>query len=189
MVRKDNPDRQDWQRIYAIYLRYFESVGDSAKHWGPLHENFLYEYGLTKASSYMTEKEKRELYRRLNEWIHSVNEGANNPAEKIRKHIELDLSELTASLKKIQQNALINTKALRIRDRTENLISKTSFWIPRKHREAIVGDILEDCRELRELDKSEWRIRIHIIWQLVWAFILLRPTALMDALKRILSTK
>ena len=71
----------------------------------------------------------------------------------------------------------------------ENLLKSWSYWIPRTYREAIVGDILEDCHELRALGKSEWRIRIHIIWQLAWALILLRPAAFMDALKRILSTK
>lgn len=83
----------------------------------------------------------------------------------------------------------VRTEELGLASETERRIGSLAYWIPRKYREAIVGDVLEDCRELRELGKSEWRIRIHVIWQLVWALILLRPTALMDALKRILSTK
>lgn len=73
--------------------------------------------------------------------------------------------------------------------RTKNWLVTLSFWIPRKYREAIVGDIIEDCHELRALGKSEWRIRIHVIWQVIIALILLRPVALMDAFKRIWSTK
>jgi hypothetical protein len=71
----------------------------------------------------------------------------------------------------------------------EKWLINLSYWIPRKYREAITGDILEDCRELRVVGKSEWRIRIHVIWQLAWALILLRPSALVDVLKRVLSTK
>lgn len=72
---------------------------------------------------------------------------------------------------------------------TEKWLTSLSYWFPRKHREVIVGDLLEDCHELRALGKSEWRIRIHVIWQLALALIMLRPAALMEALKRILSTK
>jgi len=109
--------------------------------------------------------------------------------EQRKFHRRLIESEIKTEIKKVIKNTLINAGTLRIRDKTENLISKTSFWIPRKYREAIVGDILEDCHELRALGKSEWRIRIHIIWQLIIGLILLRPTVLVDALKRMLSTK
>jgi hypothetical protein len=80
-------------------------------------------------------------------------------------------------------------KAIIAKKKTEKWFRSLAFWLPRKYREPIVGDIMEDCHELRALGKSEWRIRIHVIWQLAWALILLRPVALMDALKRMLSTK
>lgn len=72
---------------------------------------------------------------------------------------------------------------------TEKWLGSLAYWIPRKYREPLVGDIMEDCCELRALGKSEWRIRIHVVWQLVIALIMLRPTAIMDALKRMWSTK
>lgn len=75
------------------------------------------------------------------------------------------------------------------RKTTKEWLISVSFWIPRKYREAIVGDIMEDYHELRALGKSERRIRIHVIWQLVIALILLRSTSIMDAFKRIWSTK
>ncbi len=71
----------------------------------------------------------------------------------------------------------------------EEWLINLSFWIPREYREAIIGDILEDCHELRTLGKSEERVRFHIIWQLVFTLILLQPVVLIKTLKQILSTK
>jgi len=71
----------------------------------------------------------------------------------------------------------------------EKWIVSVSFWIPRKYREGIVGDILEDCYEQRGLGKSERRIWVHVLWQLVIALVLLWPASIKYTLSRIWHTK
>lgn len=61
------------------------------------------------------------------------------------------------------------------------------WWIPRKHRGPIVGDILEDCHEMRELGCGEWRIFIQVIWQWAIAIATLIPTAIFGSIWRIFS--
>lgn len=68
------------------------------------------------------------------------------------------------------------------RRKAEQSLASLSFWIPRRHREAIIGDIREDCAELRLLGKSEWRIRLHVIWQLAICLLTMWPAALKAAL-------
>ncbi len=97
--------------------------------------------------------------------------------------------------KKIPENASVDVvekkdhSIRKVAEKTKKKLVSTSYLIPRKYREAIVGDIMEDCNELRALGKSEWIIRLHLIWQLAIALIMLRPIAIMDAFKRIWSTK
>ena len=45
---------------------------------------------------------------------------------------------------------------------SEKWLISLSFWIPRRFREAVVGDILEDCRDMRSCGYSERRIQIHV---------------------------
>jgi len=118
-----------------------------------------------------------------------LTEKVDAPIEKLQEEIRGLISSKITVVNKVLKDISANIEELRSRNRTKDLIIKTSFWIPRKYREAIVGDIMEDCHELRVLGKSEWRIRIHVIWQLAIALILLRPTALVDAFKRIWSMK
>ncbi len=68
--------------------------------------------------------------------------------------------------------------------RPEHLLFAMSFWIPRKYREALVGDIMEDCQELRSLGKSKRRIFVHIFWQLAVVVVTLLPANIFSALKR-----
>lgn len=57
----------------------------------------------------------------------------------------------------------------------ETRLISLSFWVPRKYREAITGDILEDCHDMRELGFAEQRILAHVLWQFAWAVIRLWP--------------
>lgn len=66
--------------------------------------------------------------------------------------------------------------------RAERWLTSLSFWIPRRHREAIVGDLREDCAELRNLGMSERRLRVHVIWQLAICLFRLWPPALKAAI-------
>ncbi len=61
------------------------------------------------------------------------------------------------------------------------------WWIPRKYRGAIVGDILEDCHEMRETGCREWRIRIQVIWQWAISIVILIPAAVFGSILRIFS--
>jgi hypothetical protein len=66
--------------------------------------------------------------------------------------------------------------------RPERLLFAISFWVPRKYREALVGDIMEDCQELRNLDKGERRIFVHVFWQLAISLVTLLPASIFSGL-------
>ena len=72
-----------------------------------------------------------------------------------------------------------------LRPKAERWLINLSFWIPRKYREAITGDILEDCREMREKGFRERRICIHVLWQFAIAVIALWPEAMGSAVATI----
>ena len=61
------------------------------------------------------------------------------------------------------------------------------WWIPRKYRGAVVGDILEDCHEMREKGCGEWRIRIQVLWQWAIAFGTAVPAVMIATLWQIVS--
>ena len=71
----------------------------------------------------------------------------------------------------------------------ERWVISLSFWIPRPHRESLVGDLLEDCKELRQLHCWEWRIRIHVLWQFAICVVTLLPEALISKFIPSLSRK
>lgn len=88
--------------------------------------------------------------------------------------------------KDVRDNSLLLSEPQR---RVDKWIVSVSFWIPRKHREGIVGDILEDCYELRRLGKSERRIWLYVLLQFVTALVLLWPAYIKYTLSRIWHTK
>ena len=57
------------------------------------------------------------------------------------------------------------------RKRTDTLLRRRSFLVPRRHREAITGDIYEDVVDLREAGESERVIRFFVCWQFTWAVV------------------
>lgn len=61
------------------------------------------------------------------------------------------------------------------------------WWIPRKLRGPLIGDILEDCHQMREMNYSEWRIRTHVLWQWAIGVVTLVPVAIISAVWRIFS--
>jgi hypothetical protein len=66
-----------------------------------------------------------------------------------------------------------------------------AWFIPRKYRNEIMGDILEDCVEMREAGCTETRIKFHVVYQWLIAVIALVPTAvktsIVDAVKQVIS--
>ena len=73
----------------------------------------------------------------------------------------------------------------------ENWATAFGWFIPRKYRNDVIGDILEDCAEMREAGCTEGRIKFHVVYQWLIALITLLPTALKtsitDILKQVLS--
>ena len=65
--------------------------------------------------------------------------------------------------------------------KAENWAIALGWWIPRRHRADIIGDILEDCSEMRDKGCAEWRIRIQVIWQWVIAVWSLIPAAVVGS--------
>ena len=89
---------------------------------------------------------------------------------------------------------LASIKALIIcktKTRGENWTKVLGWFIPRKHRNHIVGDILEDCDEMREAGCTEKRIKFHVVYQWLIAVIILVPTAvktsIVDTVKQVIS--
>ena len=68
--------------------------------------------------------------------------------------------------------------------KAERWIVALGWWIPRKYRAAIVGDILEDCHEMREKGCGECRIRVQVLWQWAIAVLTLVPAAAVAAVWR-----
>jgi hypothetical protein len=60
---------------------------------------------------------------------------------------------------------------------TDRWMLSFSFWIPRRYRQAIMGDLIEDREDMRSLGKSEWRIRAHVVWQIAISALSLWPAA------------
>jgi hypothetical protein len=58
------------------------------------------------------------------------------------------------------------------------------WWIPRKYRGLVVGDILEDCHELRQGGSGELRIYVHVLWQWAIAVGALLPVAIIGTIWR-----
>lgn len=58
----------------------------------------------------------------------------------------------------------------------EGWATSLGWFIPRKYRGAVLGDIMEDCVEMRDKGCTERRIKIHVIFQWSIAVIMLVPT-------------
>jgi len=72
-------------------------------------------------------------------------------------------------------------------NKAENWAIALGWWIPRRHRADIIGDIIQDCSEMRDKGCSEWRIRIQVIWQWAIAVVSLIPAAVVGSVWRRLS--
>ena len=62
------------------------------------------------------------------------------------------------------------------------------WCFPRKYRDAIVGDILEDSYEMRESGLAESKIRAHVLWQCMISVVTLVPSSIVHAIRRLLRT-
>ncbi len=69
---------------------------------------------------------------------------------------------------------------------TEKWAILLGWCLPRKHRESIVGDILEDCHEMRKAGLVERRIRTHVLWQWLISVLTLITASVMGAIVRLL---
>ena len=62
------------------------------------------------------------------------------------------------------------------------------WWLPQEHRDAILGDILEDCHDMRESGLTKQQIRTHVLWQWVIAVVTLVPASVIHAIARLWRT-
>lgn len=76
-----------------------------------------------------------------------------------------------------------------VRSGPESWLRNTSFRIPGLQREALIGDLTEDYRERKKLGRSEFRIRLYILWQLMIVLVTLWPVTILSALKAKLKSK
>ena len=92
-----------------------------------------------------------------------------------------------SELKVIQLKASLTFKA---KSKGEDWTITLGWIIPRKYRH-VIGDILEDCAEMREAGCTERRIKFHVVYQWLIAVITLVPTAvktsIADILKHVIS--
>ncbi len=77
-----------------------------------------------------------------------------------------------------------------VKSKNEQLGITLGWFIPRKYRH-VIGDILEDCAEMREGGCTDRRIKFHVVYQWLIAVITLVPTAIktsiLDAVKQVIS--
>ena len=59
------------------------------------------------------------------------------------------------------------------------------WWLPKEHRDAILGDILEDCHEMRESGLTRRQIRTHVLWHWVISVVTLVPASVVHAIARL----
>jgi len=95
--------------------------------------------------------------------------------------------KMKLNLKRMQLMALLTFKT---ESRGEDWTTTFGWFIPRKYRH-VMGDILEDCVEMRESGCTEKRIKFHVLYQWLIAVITLVPTAIKasitDILKQVIS--
>jgi hypothetical protein len=77
----------------------------------------------------------------------------------------------------------------RIRNKTEKWVIMLGWCIPQKHREAIVGDIIEDCYEMRKRGLAERNIYANTLWQWVISVVTLIPACVVGSIKRLLGAR
>ena len=70
-------------------------------------------------------------------------------------------------------------------NKTEKWAIVLGWCLPQNHREAIMGDILEDCHEMRERGLAERRILTHVLWQWAISLVTLIPVSIMGAIRRL----
>jgi len=70
--------------------------------------------------------------------------------------------------------------------KSEDLVIALGWWIPRKYRDELIGDILEDCAEMKKAGCTERRIRLHVVYQWLIAVIYLWPSIIANKIRGIL---
>lgn len=75
--------------------------------------------------------------------------------------------------------------------RGDSCVVLLGWFVPRQYRNTLIGDILEDCAEMREDGCTERRIKFHAIYQWLIAVITIVPTAvktsIIDAVRQVIS--
>jgi hypothetical protein len=112
----------------------------------------------------------------------------------LRCLLRLLLRPMEEPLERLPEPEFPRTKPFLIfitKSKGENWATSLGWFIPRRYRNDIIGDILEDCAEMRELGYMERQIKFHVVYQWLIAVITLVPmavkTSITDILKHVLS--
>lgn len=105
---------------------------------------------------------------------------------------EVKLSQLKRQLKLLEERKLkwMQLKfmlALKTKSKGGNWFAALGWFIPRKYRNDIIGDILEDCAEMREAGCTERQIKFHVVYQWLLAVVTLVPASIIGILKQVQS--
>ncbi len=71
----------------------------------------------------------------------------------------------------------------------ETRVQRLCLWLPSDYREAILGDLLEDCDEYASRGATKKQIDQRISWEILLAVVRSWPAALAAAVKQVFSTK
>lgn len=87
---------------------------------------------------------------------------------------------------KIKKQLIFTTRL-----KSESWAIALGWFIPRKYRKFIIGDILEDCVEMHKAGCTEKRIKFHVIYQWLIAVATLIPmgikTSIVEIIKQVIS--
>lgn len=88
---------------------------------------------------------------------------------------EYDLPQRMMSLKERKLTAFLASNRL---SKGEDWVTSLGRLIPRTYRDAVLGDIFEDCADMRDENCSEWWIKTMFCYQWAIAVVTLVPTAI-----------
>jgi hypothetical protein len=91
----------------------------------------------------------------------SVNADNAYAAEKLAEALSMSIKILD----RVPPRSLLSIEALPTAGKTDRLLCRVAALIPRRNREAIVGDLREDVQDFRLARWTEKQIRRHIWWQ------------------------
>src|SRR4051794_11219536 len=86
----------------------------------------------------------------------------------MRENSPLSVSNLDRLVGADRPEPWCNPRPVARQPRADRFLMRVGMLFPRRHREAILGDLSEDLKEYRQRRFSERRLVWHVIQQLAW---------------------